>query len=359
MPTAKTAYLVIHGMGEQAPFETLDQFTRGLTAAMQKASGSGLPPELSHQLLKRDDWEQSYLAVKQDGVAVADVYEFYWAYLTVQQAQLSDVATWLTAVIKGAATYRGLAPQQVWSRVLKFGFVDATLVRLVVAGLHRAESLLRWVLPGFPDLLIDYLGDVAAYCAPDERSPHFAVRQKIISAGSDLLLTLLRQPQYERIIIVGHSLGSVIAYDLLARVNRRINVEPDLLVLAPKLQGLVTLGSPLDKTAFFYQQQGDGQDIRSAINTQLYGFRRKLPEAEPVHSDIGNQLGALRWVNFFNTLDPVSSALEVYSDVLNVDLPSALEHRAWSRLGRAWESHLAYWQSQAMYAQILQLFPLQ
>ena len=72
-----------------------------------------------------------------------------------------------------------------------------------------------WLLVGsfLTSLLVNVAGDAARYLhvAP----PNIEIRRSIRQAGIDLLEKLHTSEQYDRIILVGHSLGSVIGYDVL------------------------------------------------------------------------------------------------------------------------------------------------
>jgi hypothetical protein len=51
-PTGKTAFLVIHGIGEQTTFETLDSFARGLINYIRSED---IDLEARHQIIERRD----------------------------------------------------------------------------------------------------------------------------------------------------------------------------------------------------------------------------------------------------------------------------------------------------------------
>ena len=75
---------------------------------------------------------------------------------------------------------------------------------------------------------LGYVGDAARYLSPTPAN--VAVRQAIRSAAIDLLEGLHDDPtwrRYHRIILVGHSLGSVIGYDALTHLWQRRHHPPD------------------------------------------------------------------------------------------------------------------------------------
>src|SRR3989442_10498496 len=97
---ARSAILVIHGIGEQNPYETLDSFARGLVqyfASSRPSATVSLEPER----INHGDWTEA--AVHVDGVNPADprdtlrvsLFEFYWAPYTEGKVTYRGVLLWL------------------------------------------------------------------------------------------------------------------------------------------------------------------------------------------------------------------------------------------------------------------------
>jgi len=61
--------------------------------------------------------------------------------------------------------------------------------------------------------LLPYFGDAASYLSAQTETVHS--RQGVRNRGLALLKALHDDPAYDRIVVIGHSLGSVLAYDLL------------------------------------------------------------------------------------------------------------------------------------------------
>jgi hypothetical protein len=84
-----------------------------------------------------------------------------------------------------------------------------------------------FVVSGF---IVNYVGDAARYLNPSP--PNIKMRRKIRQKGVELLRNL-HDPKngYDRIAIVGHSLGSVIAYDIVRHLwpqyNQRDGYPPE------------------------------------------------------------------------------------------------------------------------------------
>ena len=119
------------------------------------------------------------------------------------------------------------------------------------------------VVPG-SDTVVD-----VAFTMPPFRQAHNYLHDPAVRAQV-LNLVLAALPSEGEIVIVGHSLGSVIAADLLRRLPERIRVV-----------GMVTIGSPLANGGV------DVDDLRSML------------AEPPVNLDW--------WVNFWNGWDPVAA----------------------------------------------------
>ena len=123
--------------------------------------------------------------------------------------------SWVLALI-GAGAYVLIARQ---------GWMNGSQWPLAVIFVGIAIGLLRsnGTYFGLQDI-----GDAARYLSPTPAN--VAVRQAIRSAAIDLLEGLHDDPtwrRYHRIILVGHSLGSVIGYDALTHLWQRRHHPPD------------------------------------------------------------------------------------------------------------------------------------
>jgi hypothetical protein len=159
------------------------------------------------------------------------------------------------------------------------------------------------------DLIIEFPGDVAIYVAPNKLDRFNEARQKIKQLALDSLMPLYSAcgagpevPLYSEVAVIGHSLGSVIAYDTL---NKHLTLDELLhnqFGVADRTCILETFGSPLDKTAFFYSYQGtENFNIREQLAAcvqpliQSYARFRKFP-----------------WVNVYSRSDIICGRLKFY-----------------------------------------------
>src|SRR5262249_2795538 len=93
-------------------------------------------------------------------------------------------------------------------------------------------------------VFLGWVGDAARYFSTTPDTP--VERQQIRGQGIELLdrlhsqLDTLGNIEYNRIIVVGHSLGSVIAYDLLANYWARVNERILITASSPGLAAIET-----------------------------------------------------------------------------------------------------------------------
>jgi len=220
----RIAVVVIHGMGEQWPMETLRGFVDAAWTCDSELVDTrtrriySKPDQITGNFELRRITTQNW---KLKPGRRVDFFEFYWAHLMTGN-KLGAVVSWLWRLLVRS-------PARVPKRLL--GAWIAGIVLLVVClGLGVLTQLKPetgpWGLPawGWPIIALigglisavwlrPVLGDAARYLSP---SPdNVAARQTIREAGIDLLMKLHASDQYDRIIVAGHSLGSVVGYDIL------------------------------------------------------------------------------------------------------------------------------------------------
>ena len=165
---------------------------------------------------------------------------------------------------------------------------------ILIAG---AAFLTSYILRSF---LIQYLGDVVVYLSSHAVSRFNEVRTSIQTIGVKVGRAVYGSPQYATCVLVGHSLGSVVAYDLY---NRLVNEQPAALRVRERTSMLLTFGSPLDKTAFvFRSQSAKDADIREAL----------VGTIQPLIAGIANR--PRRWINIWSPLDWISGPVNYYED---------------------------------------------
>jgi len=227
-PTTKKrqAVVLIHGIGEQRPIITLRSFVESV-AEYLKAMKLARPDEVLFWDKPDTDsgnYETRKLTMRQGrNHSTTDFYEFYWAH-HMRNTNYAHIKDWVQRVIfrrPGGVSPR-LLPVFIflWLMTLialvpagyftyKYGFTNIfQKVATISTGL-----IATFILAFFTKLLFNYLGDAARYLDP---SPgNILERRNIRMEGISLLKRLHESGKYDRVILVGHSLGSVIAYDLV------------------------------------------------------------------------------------------------------------------------------------------------
>jgi len=124
--TTQAAILVVHGIGEQKPYEALDGFARGLARELGVRAG-----QLEHRLVWRDGRATSCVRVPAPpgrlDVDALDLYELYWAGMVEGRIRLREVLTWIART--------SLTPLRLWAQN-----------RELLAGERGAARRRLWIL---------------------------------------------------------------------------------------------------------------------------------------------------------------------------------------------------------------------
>lgn len=221
----RQAVIIVHGIGEQRPGQLLRQF---VTNVFDQEAGEVhfVKPDYVSSL-----FEMSTATVPRTDSTrpTTDVYEFYWAHL-IRDTTVAQVYGWMSRLVisRGDKIPQTLI-HLVWglrATIVAALLVFAWLVSKDVSGwltglglglgsLAVLSALTSTALKVFRDqFIVGYAGDAARYLEP--RPENVARRQEIREAGAQLLDALHDKGRYSRIIVYGHSLGSVIAYDILS-----------------------------------------------------------------------------------------------------------------------------------------------
>lgn len=221
----RVAIVIIHGIGEQRPMATLRSFA-GAIRKIERNPGKG--PAWSKPDAISDGFEHRCFTIPQTRTRpITDVYELYWAHL-FEQTRLTTLAAWLLRIL-----IRPLAklPKRYRRPVLmlRLGAVLITALALL-AGRFAAQHTWIGYLAALPIVSMAYAGligvlkaialdtvsDAARYLDASPRNVE--ARNKVRKLGVDFLDKLHQSDKgYSRIILCGHSLGSVIGYDILQR----------------------------------------------------------------------------------------------------------------------------------------------
>ncbi|HEX2188678.1 MAG TPA: hypothetical protein VHG51_07245 [Longimicrobiaceae bacterium] len=200
---------------------------------------------------------------------------------------------------------------------------------------------------------VQFLGDVAVYLSSHKLNEFDDLRAQIRGIGRDVGCAIYGaraagsgKHEYDGVVVVGHSLGSVVAYDTLnAVLNQDMTLREQLPRGARGLEAedrtlrLITFGSPLDKSAFIFRTQKERSQIREGLAAAV----QPLIEREG-----GKRL--IRWTNIYSPLDPISGRVDFYDPPLggkqppgSPEDPRRVENRRDPRASVFGHAHTAYW----------------
>lgn len=246
----RQAIVIVHGMGEQRPLETLKGF---IDAALP-----GPPSELHSRPDKvTDSYEaRRYLAERkpknrnaQEIYAQTEVYEFHWAHM-MQGNRLDDMWSTFRRVLFALPNQVPSGLRVVWALfwlgvaltvwafwagpLSDLGLLDVTgdegiarVIRTLIGSSLITSALIYVITKMLPSWMTKNFVDVVRYLDTSARS--YDARRNIRKGMVELLDGLHKakdsdgDPRYQRIILVAHSLGAYIAYDGIAYLWTRMN----------------------------------------------------------------------------------------------------------------------------------------
>jgi len=212
---------------------------------------------------------------------------------------------------------------------------------LGLAAVLLAGQQIWYALKGF---VTGYLGDIPTYVMASENAETYEARSRIQEKGRAVLLSVLeaRQsnregatPQYEQVLVLGHSLGSVVGRDVLLSLYQMAEGAHDReaqLNRLGRIKAWVTFGSPLRKTQSFFE-------IKSQPTPTLESLRRAADAA---------LFRLLPWYNFWEMNDLVANPLR---DRYPVKYERCIQLRATERTPLF--THNDYWQSTEFLGSVL------
>jgi hypothetical protein len=232
------AVVVIHGMGEQIPMDTIKGFVDavwqkdGVITANELPNPSEVwskPDARTGSLeLRRITTRESIASSSFPNGVRTDFYELYWADLTAGATwqalkawvsgllfrplrrvppgvRLAWLVLWLGALLVAALAVLAIVPGSVWARAGLASLADCQWL-LAAAAVGVTALVHRMGTSTF--------GRVVRYTRADP--DNIAARAAVRDRGLKLLRALHEGAHYKRIVIVAHSLGTMLAHDLLS-----------------------------------------------------------------------------------------------------------------------------------------------
>lgn len=226
----------------------------------------------------------------------------------------------------------------------------------------RAEALGRglfvlfvasavWLCYWLRGLYIQYLGDVAVYLSSHTLNAFDELRAQIRRKGFEAGCAIYGARneadtgwEYEEVLVAGHSLGSVVAYDTLNGVLNEDRALDGALEAETRTRALVTFGSPLDKSAFIFRTQMEDASYREALAAAV----QPLVEPVPTADGGGPLVRTIPWRNIHSRFDPISGPVEYYDPPAGHPRPDGhepVENLADPQACVFGAAHVAYWRN--------------
>ena len=295
---AKQAVVVIHGMGEQRPMDTIKAFVEAVWETDAVITANKLPhpsqvwskPDIrtgSCELRRITTRECIPSAAFPHGVRT-DFYELYWADLTAG-------STWeeLTGWVRGLLLRPiSRVPPDVRSAWIVLWVATLAVIAIAALAVLPADAwrkigapwlaewhwLLAFVALAFGRWLhkaaTASFGRVVRYTMADPAN--IAARQAVHERGLKLMNSLHEGDHYKRIIIVSHSLGTMLAHDLLSYFWAQREAARKIAESSPEFDALCDLESAAAAV--------DRADPSAAVLDAYYAAQRRLRVALAVRA---------------------------------------------------------------------------
>ncbi len=215
----RQAVVIIHGIGEQRPMETLTNFIDAVWRTDKQQTEMYEPKVYSKPDHVSENFELRRLTTnKNKNNYVTEFYEYYWAHM-MDGNQLHHLWTWSKKLLLGKLP--PVLNLVRWVLLILLSITLALVFYLFNSDIHLPFHILKIgglmltfiLIPWVTSILTDIAGDAARYIDASPRN--VKARQEIRKSGVALIKSLHDSGKFDRIILVGHSLGSMIAYDIL------------------------------------------------------------------------------------------------------------------------------------------------
>ncbi len=238
----RQAVVIVHGMGEQRPLDTLNSFIdEAIPGTTDLVPGTDNPVFYSRPDFQSDSHESRYYLARETAkYPQTDFYEYYWAHL-MQGNKITDLWETFLRMLRQPPWNVPSGLRVVWGlfwalivallwlifdRRIEPNNVTIEDIIVLVTGGGAAAWFLTWLLTKFiPGKITASFVDVVRYLDSSPRS--YAVRRNIRKGMVQFLDGLHKSGRYQRIIVVAHSLGAYVAYDGISYLWTKMNQDHD------------------------------------------------------------------------------------------------------------------------------------
>jgi len=191
------------------------------------------------------------------------------------------------------------------------GFAQAAYLFVFAAAVFETG---RTILQQF---FVYFLQDVMIYTTRDQNSDFYGLRSKILELVSAQIEAACSDDAcdgrgYERVFVLGHSLGSTICLDAIIQFYQACRQGSKDWTSFQRLRGFVTFGTALEKTKYFTDTLDPSPSAAAdQWRNDLYGTLFTLAPSVLDVSQRSSRTGIF-WVNYWYPLDIVSNAIDSY-----------------------------------------------
>lgn len=247
----------------------------------------------------------------------------------IGQAVAAVIKTW----VQRKALLRN--PAAIWHRALAIGILAVIggllIYAMAVAKFPRGSmgwsgiGLLVGIFLAFQigyalliDFIVGFFGDVQIYTTRDENNAKFyGMRDAILDTAVTAIMRAVTPARnggydYDRVIVLSHSLGGTIATDAITRLKQACEqgaLEAERFAL---VRAFAMLGSSLEKTRYFFNVAGTTPSVsyeewRGKAFEKIFGSDEAL-----LRSKAGSPIF---WVNYWYFQDPICNEIRSYENV--------------------------------------------
>jgi len=378
--------VVVHGIGDQEPNETVLHFMNQFARVLPCGTGYKVEPDnliegvdeivarksKAREGERRSSFRPAFLVFTDENAGVKHVFGFsevYWQPIT--NGYLKDnewhlpipIFTWAHSI-----NTRLLGPDGDLAKWRSAIDNMEALLKVV-----KKISILSKKARDFVNITETFLGDVQFYAESDvireEINYRFLSVLARISSFCEATRRKLGTPTFEKreIYVIAHSEGTVVSYSSLVQAavllegdalhaqdqgfegfkageQKRLREGPGAEAVGnwlPRVKGFLTIGSPLDKHFLIWQHR----------------FKKYRLQNDPVVANDGTTI-RIPWFNFWDQNDPVGYGLHSLfhgSEVAKTDaekLFTLCDDRGFARYPVPGLAHVAYWDDDAIYRDI-------
>jgi hypothetical protein len=228
-------------------------------------------------------------------------------------------------------------PASIWHRVLAMSVIaligGAFVYAMAVA--RFSHGSMGWEGVGFLvviflsfqigrglliNFIVEFFGDVQIYTTRDENeSKFFGLSDEILDTAVTAIIRAVSPKLnggivYDRVIVLGHSLGATIATDAITRL-RQVSEQGALTREEfGRLRAFIMLGSSLEKTDYFFDVAGATPSVsyeewRGSAYQRIFDDDAKLA--------CGSSNDKIFWINYWYFQDPICNEIRSYDACRN------------------------------------------